>query len=69
MKPTTYIRLTIVLLFCTTKFAGAARPSAFNNDLLLLYLGIGLLLLGLLGFDYLVNFIKQKFGKSSHHNN
>ncbi len=65
MKTTTYIQLTIVVLLCTTQFVSAARPSAFNNDLLLLYLGIGLMLLGILGFDRLMNFIKHRTRKTS----
>ena len=44
MKSTYYFRLTLLVFVTTTQFVLAARPGAFNNDLLLLYLGIGLLL-------------------------
>lgn len=63
MKTFIYLRLTILILLCTTTNAIAERPSAFNNDLLMLYIGIVLVLLALLGVDYLINFARKKLMK------
>ncbi|MFN3446227.1 MAG: hypothetical protein ACK44D_10835 [Bacteroidia bacterium] len=48
---------------CTATNAIAARPSAFNNDLLMLYIGIVLVLLAILGVDHLINFARKKLMK------
>lgn len=46
----TAILTTTILLLAAT--AQAARPGAFHSDLLLLYVGFGLLLLLFIGVDY-----------------
>jgi amino acid transporter len=63
MKTFIYLRLTIIILLCTATNAIAARPSAFNNDLLMLYIGIVLVLLAILGVDHLINFTRKKLMK------